>query len=69
MRWFCSTLRWRSRKMFGPSMLRYCCITPNFPCKSGWKTPLKEHWLYLQLEELKMLLTIFWHWEKFPVPL
>lgn len=61
MKWFC----------FIPYfiMLYYSYITPKFPCKSGWKTPLKEHRLYLQLVEPKMLLTIFWHWEKFPVPL
>lgn len=49
--------------------IKFCCITPNFPCKSGWKTPLKEQLLYLQLEKLKMLLRTFWHWLKFPVPL
>lgn len=49
-------------------MLHDGCITPNFPRRRGWKTPLKEHWLYLQLVVLKMLLTMTWHRVKFPAP-
>lgn len=46
-----------------------CYITPNVPCKGGWKTPLKEHWLYLQDVKLKIFLTTSWHFWRSPVPL
>lgn len=69
MRWFCFSLRWRSRKRLDRiDATCYGCITPNFPRRRGWKTPLKEHRLYLQLVVLKMLLTMLWHRLKFPAP-
>lgn len=48
---------------------RRCSFTPNDPCKGGWKTPLKEHRLYLQTVKSKTFLTTSWHCLKFPAPL